>query len=306
MAGNVVVPKAAAGDDVVGEPLPIDNEDHTDTERCCWICYLTDKEDCRLAWVNPCPCRGATKWVHQSCLSHWIDEKTGKGNELKTVYCPQCQTKYNIVYSKFGIFARALELMCSLILKPLYKCLATVFTLVFIYWSAITFGASTYLQIVGHDRHVHHVIEAVDPLFILIGFPLIPVGLILGRMIPWDDVLLRIIRKCCSMLRRLAMMCLGRDYDLEADSYPRATMVPISGSRVVCGAMLLPTISIYVGRVLYSSVDDRLQQTLLGGLTFIAIKGSLKMYLKHKQYLRRMKRRILDYTDENLAESAGH
>ncbi|XP_043656800.1 E3 ubiquitin-protein ligase MARCHF5 [Drosophila teissieri] len=304
MASIVVVPKASAGDDADGQPFPIDKEDPTETERCCWICLVTDKEDGRLAWVNPCPCRGTSKWVHESCLFHWIDEKIRKESDLETVSCPQCQTQYNIIYPKLGIFASALELMNSLILRRLYKCLAPVFTWVCLYWLAITFGASTYMQIGGHTHRVHHVIRAKDPLVILIGFPLIPFGLILGRMIPWDDFVLRFIRKCCLMMRNFATMCLGRGYDHKADPYPCATMAPKIGSRVLCGALLLPTISLYVGRVLYSSVDDRLQQTLLGGLTFIAIKGIFKMYLKHKQYLRRMKSRILDYTDENLAESA--
>jgi len=47
-------------------------------------------------------------------------------------------------------------------------------------------------------------------------------------------------------------------------------------------------------------VDNTLHRTLLGGLTFITVKGILKIYLKQKQYGRRKKRRIVDYTEENI------
>lgn len=38
----------------------------------------------------------------------------------------------------------------------------------------------------------------------------------------------------------------------------------------------------------------------MGGLTFITVKGILKIYLKQQQYTRKKKRRIIDYTDENV------
>lgn len=264
MASNVAAPQASAGGD------------STELERCCWICFETDKEAGRQAWVNPCLCRGTNKWVHQSCISLWIDEKTRINNNLQAVSCPQCQTEYTIAYPNLWIFDRALELTNDLILTNLYNCLANVFTVVFAYWSAVSFGAKTYLQITGQEGHVHQIIQSGDLLVVLVGFPLISVVLILGRLIPWEDALLRFIRICYSLLRSLSMMCLGRKYDHQTEPYPSAPMTEYSASRVVCGAILLPTISMYVGRVLYSSVDDRLQQTLLGGLTFIAIKGFLK------------------------------
>lgn len=55
-----------------------------------------------------------------------------------------------------------------------------------------------------------------------------------------------------------------------------------------------------MGRILFDSVDNTLHRTLLGGLTFITVKGILKIYLKQKQYASRKKRRIVDYTEENI------
>lgn len=63
---------------------------------------------------------------------------------------------------------------------------------------------------------------------------------------------------------------------------------------------MLPTISCIVGRILFDSVENTLHRTLLGGLTFITVKGMLKIYLKQKQYARRKKRCIVDYTEENI------
>ncbi|XP_033163317.1 E3 ubiquitin-protein ligase MARCH5 [Drosophila mauritiana] len=287
MARNVAAPQALAGGDSM------------EVERRCWMCLETDKEDGGLAWVNPCLCGGTRKWVHESCVSLLIDEVTRTvDNDLQPVSCPICETEYNISYPNLGIFDRALKLTNGLILKHLYNCLAIVFKVAFAYLSATSFGAITYMQITGQEGGVHQIIQSGDLLLILIGFPLISVVLILGRMIPWEDALLRFIIS-------LPRICLGPEYD-QTEPYPPAPMNENSGSRVFCGAILLPTISMYVGRVLYSSVDDKLQQTLFGGLTFIAIKGILKMYLMHNQYILRMQRRVLDYTDENLVELDGH
>lgn len=75
---------------------------------------------------------------------------------------------------------------------------------------------------------------------------------------------------------------------------------PVSATRIFCGALLLPTISTIVGRLFFDSIENTLHRTLLGGLTFITVKGILKIYLKQQQYVRRKNRRIVDYTEENI------
>jgi len=42
--------------------------------------------------------------------------------------------------------------------------------------------------------------ERADPLFLLIGLPMVPVSLILSKMIRWEDFILRLWRKHCSKL----------------------------------------------------------------------------------------------------------
>nr|XP_016932259.2 E3 ubiquitin-protein ligase MARCHF5 isoform X2 [Drosophila suzukii] len=279
--------------------------DVAEAERCCWICFATDEDNRLAAWVKPCQCRGTTKWVHQSCLYRWIDEKTQKGNALRSVSCPQCQTEYIIVFPQMGKFGGALEAMDNLI-KRLSPFLAAGFFVGSLYWTAVTYGAVTFLQIVGHE-HGMSIMEAGDPLVLLIGLPAIPVGLVLGRLIRWEDALLRLIRNRGTVVRKFPFMSLiypnlNQEEDQQSTSNPATPALsdPVSATRVFCGALLLPTISSIVGRILFDSVDNTLHRTLLGGLTFITVKGILKIYLKQKQYGRRKKRRIVDYTEENI------
>lgn len=75
---------------------------------------------------------------------------------------------------------------------------------------------------------------------------------------------------------------------------------PSLATRAFCGALLLPTISTIVGKIFFDSIESPLHRTLLGGLTFIVVKGVLKIYLKQQQYNRKKERQIVDYTDDNI------
>lgn len=87
-------------------------------QRHCWVCFATEEDDANANWVQPCHCKGTSKWVHynkiiyihtygttyiinvqvhQSCLQRWVDEKQ-KDNSFGRVHCPQCQTEYIIVF----------------------------------------------------------------------------------------------------------------------------------------------------------------------------------------------------------------
>lgn len=48
--------------------------------------------------------------------------------------------------------------------------------------------------------------ESGDPLILLIGLPSIPVALILGRMIRWEDAVIRLIRNRRSVARKFPLM----------------------------------------------------------------------------------------------------
>lgn len=46
------------------------------------------------------------------------------------------------------------------------------------------------VQVVGHKKGLY-VMERADPLFLLMGLPTIPVVLVLGKMIRWEDYIVR-------------------------------------------------------------------------------------------------------------------
>lgn len=73
-----------------------------------------------------------------------------------------------------------------------------------------------------------------------------------------------------------------------------------SPTRILCGALILPTISTIVGKILFSSIKNNFHRTILGGLTFVVVKGALNIYHKQKLHIRYSTRKILDYNDENI------
>lgn len=34
-----------------------------DSQRYCWVCFATEEDDKAAQWVQPCMCRGSSKWV---------------------------------------------------------------------------------------------------------------------------------------------------------------------------------------------------------------------------------------------------
>ncbi|CAH1783592.1 unnamed protein product [Owenia fusiformis] len=269
---------------------------NNDLRKTCWVCFATEEDDRDAAWVRPCRCRGTTKWVHQQCLQRWIDEKQ-RGNSTTKVLCPQCNTEYLITFPKLGsvvlimdIFDRIIYKMCPFVAGGIF--------IGSVYWTAVTYGAVTVMQVLGHKEGLN-VMEKADPLFLLIGLPTIPVMLILGKMVRWEDYLLRLWRKHSSKLPLLSYI-FGETSPLglriPADYAPLSD--PISATRVLCGALILPTIATIVGKLMFGSVNSNFQRTLLGGIGFITIKGALKIYFKQQQYIRQAQRKILDFDEE--------
>uniref|UniRef100_A0A665U873 E3 ubiquitin-protein ligase MARCHF5 n=1 Tax=Echeneis naucrates TaxID=173247 RepID=A0A665U873_ECHNA len=267
--------------------------------RSCWVCFATDEDDRTAEWVRPCNCRGSTKWVHQSCLQRWVDEKQ-RGNSTARVACPQCNAEYLIVFPKLGPVVYVLDLADRLISKAGPFAAAGIMV-GSIYWTAVTYGAVTVMQVVGHKEGLD-VMERADPLFLLIGLPTIPVMLILGKMIRWEDYVLRLWRKYSNKLQILNSIFPGIGCPvprIPAEASPLADHV--SATRILCGALVFPTIATIVGKLMFSSVNSNLQRTILGGIAFVAIKGAFKVYFKQQQYLRQAHRKILNFPEQEEA-----
>ena len=69
---------------------------------CSRLFQCKNKHNCCLCLFR---CRGTTKWVHQTCLQRWVDEKQ-RGNSTTKVSCPQCNTEYLILFPKLGKTSR--------------------------------------------------------------------------------------------------------------------------------------------------------------------------------------------------------
>uniref|UniRef100_A0AAG5DNZ7 E3 ubiquitin-protein ligase MARCHF5 n=2 Tax=Anopheles atroparvus TaxID=41427 RepID=A0AAG5DNZ7_ANOAO len=278
-------------------------------ERYCWVCFATEEDDKFAPWVQPCNCRGATKWVHQSCLKRWIDEKQ-KGNPYKSISCPQCQTEYIIILPTMGSFAFMLERL-DIIAKQLSPCVAAGAIVCSVYWSAITFGAVTVLQTTGFERGLM-ILERAEPLALLVCLPAIPAILVLGRMIRWEDIVLRFLQNTQYNIRKYPVISFMLPLTNEpSPSYPEPfpnnsinASEPLSVTRIFCGALILPTVSTIVGKMFFKSMKNDLHRTLLGGFAFVAIKGVFKIYFNQKKHNRAKQRHILDYTQENIRKYA--
>lgn len=276
------------------------NHVEEDNKRYCWVCFATDEDDTTVPWVQPCNCRGTTKWVHQACIQRWVDEKQ-KGNPSGKVSCPQCNTQYIIVFPHMGPVIVMLDAVDNVIYK-VCPFVAAGIVVGSIYWTAVTYGAVTVMQVVGHKEGLS-VMEQADPLVLLVGLPTIPIMLILGKMVRWEDSVLAFLRRNSSkvpFLKYLFPSC-GEERRTSMDLPPLSD--PVSATRILCSALLLPTVATLCGKLFFDTVPSNLQRTVLGGVAFITIKGALKIYHKQQQYVRQCQRRILDFTDSNVNAS---
>ncbi|XP_046383335.1 E3 ubiquitin-protein ligase MARCHF5-like [Ischnura elegans] len=277
-----------------------------DEIRQCWVCFATEEDDPNAEWVQPCSCRGTAKWVHQACIQRWVDEKQ-KGNSLGKVSCPQCNTEYLIMFPKMGSIVLILDTANNLIYR-ICPFVAAAVVVGSVYWSAVTYGAVTVMQVLGHKEGMI-LMENADPLVLLVGLPTVPVVLILGKMVRWEDGVLQFLRKNTKKIPLLRQIFPSFSAPEEGeDSVARRISMdhppfsdPVSATRVLCSALILPTVATIVGKIFFDSVQSNLRKTILGGIAFITVKGALKIYHKQQLFTRISQRLILDYTESNIA-----
>lgn len=152
----------------------------------------------------------------------------------------------------------------------------------------------------GYDEG-KRIIEEADPLLLVIGLPVIPITLVLAKLIKWEDFILRLWRSSAFKLPRPLSYIIE-----EPPARPRANCdqvlfdpgfnEPLGCTRMICGALLLPTISAIFGKIFFSKISgSQWRRSLIGGVTFLLIKGLMKIYLRKSQYVRYSQRRINNY-----------
>lgn len=268
-----------------------------DEERQCWVCFASQEDDPVAAWVAPCLCKGTTKWVHQVCIQRWVDEKQ-KGNSTAGVSCPNCGTEYFIKFPESSAVIRVLDTMDKLVAK-LCPIIAGGVCVGSLYWTCVTYGAITFMQVAGHDRGLS-VMEESDPLLLLVSLPLVPVGLVLGKMIRWQDPVLRLLRDKLPRfpLTKYILPAFAARPQCEGSSSAANLPPPsdnVTMTRTFCGALFFPTVAVFLGSALFDQEKSALRRATLGGFCFVGAKGVLKIYHKQHLYIRQSKRLILDY-----------
>lgn len=268
-----------------------------DDDRQCWVCFASQEDDPVASWVHPCLCKGTTKWVHQVCIQRWVDEKQ-KGNNSAGVSCPQCGTDYIIQFPPSPAALRLLDALDKLVgrLCPVVAGGVCVGSL---YWTCVTYGAVTVMQVTGHDKGLM-LMEAADPLFLLVSLPLVPVGLVLCKMVRWQEPVLNFMRARLPkfgltkyVLPAFATEPVPEGSASAANLPPQSD--PVSVTRTFCGALFFPTVATFLGSALFEEVKSPVRRAAMGGFCFVGVKGVLKIYHKQHQYIRQCRRKILDY-----------
>ena len=233
----------------------------------------------------------------QVCIQRWVDEKQ-KGNSAAGVSCPQCGADYIIQFPDSPTLMRLLDTIDKLVGR-LCPVIAGGVCVGSLYWTCVTFGAITVMQVAGHDKGLL-IMERADPLLLLVSLPLVPVGLVLGKMVRWQDPVLRLLRTKLPKfpLTKYLLPAFASTPDAEGSASAAnlpPTSDPVSMTRTFCGALAFPTIAVFLGNALFDNEKSALKRACMGGFCFVGAKGVLKIYHKQHQYIRQSKRLILDY-----------
>lgn len=152
----------------------------------------------------------------------------------------------------------------------------------------------------GYDDG-RRLIDETDPFLLFVGLPTIPIVLFLSKMIKWESFILRMWKERAYKLPASISYFIGEppmNGRLSGDSLlvEPGLNDALSNTRLVCGALLLPTVSTIVGEIFFSFLSGpQWRKSVFGGLSFILVKGALRIYLKKSLYIRNSLRAVKNY-----------
>lgn len=179
-------------------------------------------------------------------MQRWIDEKQNGVADF-AVSCPQCGVEYIIAYPKRGFLVELIDIG-EKVADAVSPYVTITILLGSLYWSAVSYGAVTMIQVLGHDDG-WNLIENSDRLSLIIGLPTIPLALVLYKTIAWEDRCLRWIRQTSNKYSFTA----HEEQPRRIPAEPSRNANLSSFSRMICGALALPTIAVACGNMLYGS-----------------------------------------------------
>lgn len=221
--------------------------DSLQQSRTCWVCFATETDEPGKQWTSPCQCRGTTKWVHQVCLQHWIDEKQ-RGSSSVEVQCPQCMYTYRITYPGRSILLLLYEYTNQIISFASPVILASI-SASSLYWVSFTYGVVSLTAALGRDRSIEFFSDPSSSLAV-VCLPLLPWGILGLKVVRLEVQVLRLWHRVLIpvlyiLLKRVPVI---RLLDLRPSRYtPTPVAIFPHVSRCIVGTFTLPVISCLLG-----------------------------------------------------------
>jgi len=294
-----------------GEPTQAEKQDSSiqlqtflsaDLNRRCWICYACEEDedapDDEL--VNPCGCKGSTKWVHQMCINKWIDEVQG-GNASKEIRCPYCKNLFAYVFPTASFFYRALATIDTCY-THFCKTVSEGQIVGMLSFAAIASGAAEVFK--KQLKHLLPLLKDCDHGSV----QQLIYGALLQFAVPTSLIIMQ--QHLSSLEDRLAASISSSDSsttDLRILEAPLqdADLDGANGINQIVAALIFPMVSESLGSLLYGSIiKSKFHCYLAGSLTYIFGRGLVKIVYKRKQLSLQRKRRVLNWSTREVATTA--
>ncbi|KAK2728018.1 E3 ubiquitin-protein ligase MARCHF5-like isoform X2 [Artemia franciscana] len=279
---------------------------HSRARRSCRFCLeSSDDDECPDVFVSPCNCKGSAKWVHQSCIMYWIDEKQ-EGNPDRVVRCSVCLTEYIVVsdypwYLKVPrrIFGKVENWMQDLWTYSDHSNLIYFrpFLQVYQYLWIWPWSYAAVLQIYGIREGIHVLKHLREDKFRYI-VQIFPWAYFID-LINWEEPLSNFLRSyvpVTPILRDIPpFSCFNyRPKHFHLDflppyQHPMVRELPFSHV-----SYLLPMCSVLCGKVIFGSVQGSLKRAMLGGLVYLGLKTPFRLLNLQAEYIDRHSRTVMN------------
>lgn len=241
--------------------------------------------------LSACKCR--KKLAHEACFNKYIDLKQS-ANVTIQLACQQCNLKYEFSYPYNGLFLQVCDSIDKFI-NTASSILAFGAILATTYWSLLSYGAVTILQIYGNESG-SAILQNTSLVISYSMLPLIPVGLVLCRFIPWIDALKKVF--CLKQKRINTEEKDGNGHNDDDDDDEVENSRLSKNIRLFIGGLALPTVAISLDRVISGAMgfeDSSIIRTTVVGLAFVFCKGISKIFYEQKKQWEKNNKSIQNY-----------